>query len=632
MRSLLHKTFNHQNDPGRSTAVSVDGKSSMVNMDSSASRESHVGYHKDVSRQDVSVRRIGMNGRPLQDQMKTREPVEDVHFGNRNSSNDEDANHKTSSVLCKLLQQQAAPEVDIDCFDGNPLNYHYFMALFCEVVETKIEDPRGRLTRLLKYTVGEAKELIKHCIQLPHDKGYKYAKSLLEKTYGNPHKILSSYRKEVKDWPQVKFGDAKAFRKFFNFLLKCESVSDNQHWNALDTPEILCMLISKLPGVLMDRWNRKVQNIRRRESREPDLIDFVQFVEEETLLMNDPLFSREALCEYAGQKEKEGKAKHKKLKNCYTKSEEKVTQNYSSVNPRKKCVFCDGSHDLDDCQFYTEIPVEERSKFLKENKLCYGCYEEISTQHTARSCKNRRTCKICKEKHPTGLHGFTFKRKSKSSNDGTDSNDPTVKSNCAGVGCATATFGQVISMCVVPVRVKHSDSDKEVKTFALLDTCSQGTFVTEDLISKLGVSGVKTSINIKTLNGNQKQSSSLVQGLMVSAPITLSSNQIHWIKLPKSFTRKEIPVDPVEIPTPIKLRKWKYLDKVAKHLATDDEVSVDLLIGANCVQALEPVDVISSQCGGPYAFCTILGWCIVGPIEDRIGSHGTVSCNHVKSC
>ena len=184
-------------------------------------------------------------------------------------------------------------------------------------------------------------------------------------------------------------------------------------------------------------------------------------------------------------------------------------------------------------------------------------------------------------------------------------------------------------MCVVPVRVQHSDSDKEVKTFALLDTCSQGTFVTEDLISKLGVSGVKTSINIKTLNGNQKQSSS-VQGLMVSAPITLPSNQIHWIKLPKSFTRKEIPVDPMEIATQIKLKKWKHLDKVTKHLATDDEVSVDLLIGANCVQALEPVDVISSQCGGPYSFRTILGWCIVGPIEDKMGSHGTISCNHVR--
>ena len=154
--------------------------------------------------------------------------------------------------------------------------------------------------------------------------------------------------------------------------------------------------------------------------------------------------------------------------------------------------------------------------------------------------------------------------------------------------------------------------------------------MTEDLISKLGVSGVKTSINIKTLIGNQKQLSSMVQGLIVSTPVSSPSNQIHWIKLPKSFTRKEVPVDPVEIATQFKSRKWKCLGKVAKYLATDDQVSVDLLIGANCVQALEPLDVISSQCDGPYAFHTILGWCIIGPIEYRMRSHGTISCNQVR--
>ena len=83
------------------------------------------------------------------------------------------------------------------------------MALFSEVVETKMYYLRGRLTRLIKYTMGEPKELIKHYIQLPHDHGYQTAVTLLEKTYGNPHKIL--YRREVKDWPQIKFGDAKAF-------------------------------------------------------------------------------------------------------------------------------------------------------------------------------------------------------------------------------------------------------------------------------------------------------------------------------------------------------------------------------------------------------------------------------------
>ena len=185
MKSLLHNTFNHQNDSGRSTTVSVDAKLVMVNMDSDGSRESTVGYPKDVSIQYVPVRRIGIHRKQLRNQMKTWQSTIVVNPRDRALSND-NLNRKTSKLLWKLLQQQAAPEVDIDCFDGNPLNYHYFMTLFCEVVETEIEDPRGRLTRLIKYTVGEEKELIKQCIQLPHDKGYKYVKSLLEKTYGNP--------------------------------------------------------------------------------------------------------------------------------------------------------------------------------------------------------------------------------------------------------------------------------------------------------------------------------------------------------------------------------------------------------------------------------------------------------------
>ena len=100
--------------------------------------------------------------------------------------------------MCKLLKLQASSEVDMEPFDDNVLKYHHFMALFKEVVEGKAEDPRGRLIRLLKYTSGEAKELSNHCIQLPSNECFKYAKYLLEKVSGNPHKILASYRKEIK--------------------------------------------------------------------------------------------------------------------------------------------------------------------------------------------------------------------------------------------------------------------------------------------------------------------------------------------------------------------------------------------------------------------------------------------------
>ena len=130
-----------------------------------------------------------------------------------------------SQMLCKLLKLHAAPEVDMEPFDGNALNYHYFMALFKEVVESKIDDPRGRLTRLIKYTTGDAKELIKHCLQLPSIEAFKNAKCLLERVYRNPQKSFFSYRREIKQRPQIKFGDAKVFRKFHNFLLKCRIVS-----------------------------------------------------------------------------------------------------------------------------------------------------------------------------------------------------------------------------------------------------------------------------------------------------------------------------------------------------------------------------------------------------------------------
>ena len=114
-----------------------------------------------------------------------------------------------SDPLCKLLQLQAAPEVEQ--FDVNPLNYHYFMALLAGVVVTKIEEPRGRLTRLIKIYISMQEHFWKEPIDL-----------------WDCHKILSSYRKEIKPGSRLKFGDAKGFCKFYNFLLKCESVSVSQ--------------------------------------------------------------------------------------------------------------------------------------------------------------------------------------------------------------------------------------------------------------------------------------------------------------------------------------------------------------------------------------------------------------------
>ena len=121
-------------------------------------------------------------------------------------------------MMSELLRQQAAIELEIDIFDGNPMDFHYFMAVSKDVVEMKVTDSRGQLTCLIKFTTGEAKEIAKNCIQLPSEVGFKTAKQQLTERFGDPHIITASYRKEIKQWPQIKAAD------FFNFCFNWDSV------------------------------------------------------------------------------------------------------------------------------------------------------------------------------------------------------------------------------------------------------------------------------------------------------------------------------------------------------------------------------------------------------------------------
>ena len=55
-------------------------------------------------------------------------------------THDREAGQSVTELMCKLLKQQNAPELDIDIFDGDPIKFHYFMVIFHKVVERKVDD------------------------------------------------------------------------------------------------------------------------------------------------------------------------------------------------------------------------------------------------------------------------------------------------------------------------------------------------------------------------------------------------------------------------------------------------------------------------------------------------------------
>ena len=65
----------------------------------------------------------------------------------------------------------------------------------------------------------------------------------------------------------------------------------------------------------------------------------------------------------------------------------------------------------------------------------------------------------------------------------------------------TKMESRVVIMCVVPVKVRHVHSGKEIRTYAMLYCWTQGAFINTDLAKKLEAKSMKSTIKMKFLNG-----------------------------------------------------------------------------------------------------------------------------------
>ena len=157
-----------------------------------------------------------------------------------------------------------------------------------------------------------------------------------------------------------------------------------------ETPDKLCIMISKLPGRIMKRWNRSIPKIRRHQHREPNLKDITEFVEDETILINDPLFFSEALGKFNTRPERHSRQQN--TNSFVVKSEdgadEKDVRTFQGEKKLENWQLCNRHNDLDECKAFNDMVVAERSKFLAKQKRGGG-FERISAKHTARNCPNR---------------------------------------------------------------------------------------------------------------------------------------------------------------------------------------------------------------------------------------------------
>jgi len=479
------------------------------------------------------------------------------------------------------------PKVELEPYDGDPLKYYGFLAIFDENVDSIAHDGRIKLTRLLQYTCGKAKDAIRSCALVGGDEGYKQAREILRKRFGNDHLISAKIIQNFRNNTPVK--SAEQLQQLADDLLTGYTTLNNMgKLGEVNSQSFIAEVSDRLQPHLKNRWRKVALEKKRDDNQYPDFKTFTEFIIQQADEASDPVYGENSSVQSQDKKS---------ISTFNTVTRSSVT---SSSTP---CVVCHENHHLFYCKEFKSMKPVERYKIVKSQKLCENC---LYDNHDVSSCKRPTVCTVpqCGQKHTKFIH--------LSQDTVAELNANEVVSN--QVKLVNANFGDSSDVHVptVPVIVNGIYS-----TSALLDTASTSSFCSRKLVDYLQLQGSAVDVSINTLSHVND-----VRQVQVVDFTLKSRNGESTLSMSNVYVVDEIPV----MASNANFEMYPHL----QDLPLFSGKPVDILIGQNHSDALIPLDVRRGAKGEPFAVRTMLGWSVNGPaVNSNFVPSGTVS--HVVS-
>lgn len=538
----------------------------------------------------------------------------------------QEENAEIQKTQVELLRRMTVPVPKPPVFDGNILEYPKWENAFDALIEDQVVRPNYKLYYLGEYTCGSAQKTISGLLGLRTEDAYKRARKTLKERFGDPFRIYEAYRDKLRNWkPCITSADLQEFSDFL--IITQETMKSVKYLKELESYSTIRELAARLPTFYGNKWRESAKKLEAR-CGEYSFANFVEFTQEASLDANHPVFSHDALTSTRKELEKERnlpadrmrrtpEGKDMKKRNGISLATTGSESSYEHPPDASSCMLCKGKHGLAACKNFTEKPLKERLELCMSRGICFSC---LSQGHTARQCKKKIQCEVCKKPHATALHRFPSEEKRQ------ESTEETVRATNNCVNCSNTTTSMIL-----PVWIHHkNDPDRRVKAYAVLDDQSDTCFVTDDVINKLGVTGPFIKLELGTMHAIEKIDTQRIDGLIVSR----FDGKVD-IPLPKTYTRANIPGQRGQIPRPETARKYEHLEKIAEEIPTYEEhLSIGLLIGNNCVRALKPRSIVPGKSNDPYAIRTTLGWGVVGARNHGDHDNGiemTAGCHRIAT-
>ncbi|XP_059085647.1 uncharacterized protein LOC131882509 [Tigriopus californicus] len=536
----------------------------------------------------------------------------------RDSVNSKVESPNSEDVLERVLAVQlesTLPKKDLRPFSGKLTEYQVFSLSFRYLIEQKTNNEENRLQYLLQYTANEPHDLISACVHLDPKDGYKEARKLLDREYGNKYGIATAFRKEMNDFPPFN-EDSDKIKEYALLLTKCGTGMKNMKGLVtLDDPELSFELMLKLPLPCQRKWRQTVQQIEEKQNKEAGFEDFSVFIRHLSSEWNHPVYGLKKKAEIDPSTSLISKDR-RNLSFATNTSQSSLIRN-SNRTELRSCPFCERNHPINTCGDAKRFSLQEIREVLRGR--CFGC---LKWGHWARAYHQRKVCDVCSRRHPTILHD-SMRNEKEPQSDGQDSLQ-TTEVKVRGVQVLSNVKGDdlpAIAVALVHVKIRIQGLEKDIVTYAAQDPYSTDTFFKEELLKALGIEGTPTTVFLTTMG--QKRLPIIartVKGLEIS-----DLKNENTVTLPEVLPYKDLPVDRGDIPTQDQIISLPHLAKLPIQWSA---AKVGVLIGMNVPGALRPLKVVQGKDDKPYALWTKLGWTIHGPMGRN--SNRRHKCNLIQ--
>ena len=149
---------------------------------------------------------------------------------------------------------------------------------------------------------------------------------------------------------------------------------------------------------------------------------------------------------------------------------------------------------------------------------------------------------------------------------------------------------------------------KTRKVCALLDPGSQTSLVAEDVVEELGLEGEQQTLQLRNVEGSGSQQHTR----RLQLQLITDGEEAYSVSVPEAFSVREINLTVPHFP----VKHWQHVQGL--RLPDCRGRKIELLLGANVLEAVLQLEVRTGSPGDPVAIRTIFGWTLTGSVSGLV--------------